>query len=119
MSGEQTLKRGQVEASVMNKNGLIEYMSEVYGISRNDAAEAYNMVISSIKDVVTRGFNLRLVGFGMFYLQKHKGNPIQFHAQNKTNDDYLVFKFSASSTLNRSIRMILGPRDEGLMEGEA
>ena len=91
----------------MNKNGLIEYMSDVYSVSRSDAADAYNMVINSIRDVVTHGFNLRLVGFGLFYLQKHKGNPIQFHAKNKTNEDYLVFKFSASSTLNRSIRSLL------------
>ena len=30
----------------MNKNGLIEYMSDVYSVSRSDAADAYNMVIT-------------------------------------------------------------------------
>ncbi len=95
---------GANETLKMNKRGLIGYIAKRNGISVEDAANSYSMVMSAIRDAVTQGVKLSLSGFGTFYRQSHKGQPVQFCENGGSVGDYLVFKFSASKTLNQYLR---------------
>ena len=88
----------------MNKRGLITYIAKGNGISFEEAARMYDCVMNGIRDVVTKNIKLSLSGFGVFQAQKHKGQPVQFCEPDMTVQDYLVFKFSASKTLNQYLR---------------
>lgn len=88
----------------MNKRGLITYIAKSNEIPVEDAARMYNCVMTAIRDVVTKNVKLSLGGFGVFQIQKHKGQPVQFCGSDMTVQDYFVFKFSASKTLNQYLR---------------
>ena len=90
----------------MNKREFIAHMAEMNGVSEKQATDAYTMVMNSIQDAVASGVRLSLMGFGTFYLQTHKGHPVQFEGDTGTDrvHDYEVFKFSASNALNKRIR---------------
>ena len=88
----------------MNKRGLIAYIAKSNNVSNDDAARMYECVMTAIRDVVTSGIKLSLSGIGVFQSQKHKGQPVQFCDADMTVQDYLVFKFSASKTLNQYLR---------------
>ena len=95
---------GTSGALKMNKRGLITYIAKSNGITNDDATRMYNCVMNAIRDVVTNNVKLSLGGFGVFQAQKHKGQPVQFCESDMTVQDYLVFKFSASKTLNQYLR---------------
>ena len=83
---------------------FVDWMAAQNGMSREEATQAYCAVINGIKYAVSNGMRLQLYGFGTFYLQLHKGHKMQFQPTQNTTDDYLVLKFSASSSLNKHIR---------------
>lgn len=95
---------GTSGALKMNKRGLITYIAKSNGVSNEEAMRMYDCVIDAIRDVVTKNVKLSLSGFGVFQAQKHKGQPVQFCESDMTVQDYLVFKFSASKTLNQYLR---------------
>lgn len=68
-----------------------------------DITKAFDVITEGIHDTVMNGTILSLTGFGSFYLQKHKGHPVQFEGQAAV-PDYVVFKFSASDVLNKRFR---------------
>lgn len=88
----------------MSKRGFIKYLADKNHVTVAEAAAAYNMVIDGIIDVVRLGTKLSLMNFGVFYLQKHSGHPIQFKDEKAFVKDYKVFKFTASNVLNDSVR---------------
>ena len=88
----------------MNRKNLVAYMAAKNDISEDDAQSAYRMTMDAIRDLVASGVKLSLSGFGVFYLQTHRGHPVRFQAAGNRTDNYLVFKFSASNTLNRFVR---------------
>ena len=88
----------------MNKRGLITYIAKSNEVSVEDAARMYECVMTAIRDVVTSNIKLSLSGFGVFQAQRHKGQPVQFCEADMKVQDYLVFKFSASKTLNQYLR---------------
>lgn len=88
----------------MNKRAFLETLADRHGLPIEQVEQAYDMIIGGIVDVVCDGYRLNLMGFGSYYKQKHKGQPVQFHTTVKRLPDYEVFKFSASNTLNRSLR---------------
>ena len=88
----------------MNKRDLLAYIAATYNISVQEARTAYDMVVNSIVSQVGAGTEVSLMGFGRFYLQQHKGHPIQFNGETGSVGNYSVFKFSASNALNHSIR---------------
>lgn len=94
------------EEKKMNRRGLVAYMAAKNNISEDDAQSAYRMTMDAIRDVVAGGVKLSLSGFGVFYLQTHRGHPVRFQSRGSGSrtDNYLVFKFSASNTLNRFVR---------------
>ena len=101
---------GDKAVAKMNKRTFIGYLAKENNISLNEATWAYNIVINGIVNVVKTGTKLSLMGFGVFYLQDHKGHPIQFKEDDKQMGrnmhvgKYKVFKFSASNVLNGAIR---------------
>lgn len=88
----------------MSRKNLVAYMAAKYDISEDDAQSAYRMTTEAIRDLVASGARLSLSGFGVFYLQTHRGHPVRFQAAGERTGSYLVFKFSASNTLNRFVR---------------
>ncbi|GAK44574.1 histone family DNA-binding protein [Tepidicaulis marinus] len=54
----------------MNKNDLIAVVADNTGLSKADATKAVDCVFDSITDVLTKGDEVRLVGFGTFSVSK-------------------------------------------------
>ncbi len=88
----------------MSRRKFIKYLAEKNNVTIVEAENAYNMVVDGIIDVVRLGTTLSLMNFGVFFLQKHSGHPIQFKDKKTYVGDYKVFKFSASNVLNASMR---------------
>lgn len=92
------------EDNKMSKRKFIKYLAEKNHVTVVEATAAYNMVVDGIIDVVRLGTTLSLMNFGVFYLQEHRGHPIQFKDEKTFVKGYNVFKFSASNVLNTSMR---------------
>lgn len=88
----------------MTMQEFVDWMAEQNNMTREEATQAYCAVINGIKYATANGMRLQLYGFGTFYLQLHKGHKMQFQPTKNITDDYLVLKFSASSSLNKHIR---------------
>ena len=99
-------KSGNAKQLKMNRSGLISYIAETKDIPFEEAEYMYNTVVDSICSVVASGVRLSLQGFGAFYLQLHKGQPVRFSSTQSVAKDYYVFKFSASSVLNQWFRQV-------------
>lgn len=85
----------------MNKSDLISAMADGAGISKAQAGEALNSMLSSTSDCLKKGDKLILVGFGTFSVSNRAartgrnprtGKEIQIPAKN-------VVKFKAGSEL--------------------
>lgn len=50
----------------MNKNDLVAVVANAAGLSKADAAKAVDGVFSAISEALTKGDEVRLVGFGTF-----------------------------------------------------
>lgn len=87
----------------MSKKQFLSDVAKANDMSIKDITYAYDAIIDGIEDVVSSGRSLSLTGFGVFYLHKHKGHPVQFEGATEVSD-YVVFKFSASDVLNRRFR---------------
>ncbi len=88
----------------MTQRQFIAYIANMAGVEVEVAKEAYEMVVSGIKQAMSDGFILKLYGFGHFYPQLHRGHQMQFSGNGRAMGDYLVVKFSAAGSLNRRIR---------------
>lgn len=87
----------------MSKNQFFTEVARANDMSVEDITDAYNAIVAGIHDVVASGQTLSLTGFGSFYLQRHKGHPVQFEGRSSVGD-YVIFKFSASDVLNKRFR---------------
>ena len=56
----------------MNKNDLVNQVSDNTGLSKSDSAKAVDSVLDTITDTLKRGGDVRLVGFGTFLESKRK-----------------------------------------------
>ena len=94
----------------MNSTDFIKYIVMKHNITFKEATFIYDTFLDAVKDVIFNNMSLVLRGFGKFYLQTHKGHPVHFNnvikgdSNKAVANDYLVFKFSAASTLNKSLR---------------
>ncbi|MFI5702553.1 HU family DNA-binding protein [Streptomyces xanthochromogenes] len=61
----------------------------------------YESLLSELTGAVSCGETVVLTSFGRFYRQDHKGHKVRFGKSNV--DDYVVLKFSASSSFNRRL----------------
>lgn len=57
----------------MNKNDLIQHLSDRSGLAKNDAAKAVDGVFDLITDTLKKGEEVRLTGFGVFAVAHRKG----------------------------------------------
>jgi len=73
----------------MNKNELIEKIAELGGLTKADATKALNAFIAVTSKTLATGDQLRLVGFGSFFVTQRKatngrdprtGKPIKIKA---------------------------------------
>ena len=89
----------------MNKNDLVNKVSDDTGLSKSDSAKAVDSVIDTITSELKGGGDVRLVGFGTFLVSKRKattgrnpqtGAAIQIPAAN-------VPKFRAGKSLKESL----------------
>ena len=58
----------------MNKQELIGSVADASGLSKGDAAKAVEAVFDSISSALTKGEEVRLVGFGTFSVSKRKAS---------------------------------------------
>lgn len=58
----------------MNKNDLIGTVADAAGLSRSDATKAVESVFDTITGALSRGDDVRLVGFGTFSVSKRKAS---------------------------------------------
>lgn len=49
-----------------NKNDLLERMTEKSGLTKKDSEKALNAFLESVKDLLSEGEKIQLVGFGSF-----------------------------------------------------
>ena len=57
----------------MNKNDLIQKLSEHTGLAKNDAAKAVDGVFDLIAETLKSGDEVRLTGFGVFVVATRAG----------------------------------------------
>ena len=57
----------------MNKNDLIQQLSERAGLAKNDAAKAVDGVFDLITDALKAGTEVRVTGFGVFVVANRAG----------------------------------------------
>ena len=58
----------------MNKNELTSAVAEASGLSKNDASSAVEAVFDTIQTALSKGDEVRLVGFGTFSVAKRKAS---------------------------------------------
>lgn len=58
----------------MNKQDLISAVADASGLSKTDAGKAVESVFESISAALTKGDEVRLVGFGTFSVSKRKAS---------------------------------------------
>jgi DNA-binding protein HU-beta len=58
----------------MNKNELIGAVADSSGLSRNDATKAVESVFDTITATLSKGGEVRLVGFGTFSVARRKAS---------------------------------------------
>jgi len=89
----------------VNKNDLVNQVSDNTGLSKSDSAKAVDSVFDSITSTLKSGGDVRLVGFGTFLVSKRKattgrnpqtGESIKIPAAN-------VPKFRAGKALKESL----------------
>ncbi|MFE7121792.1 HU family DNA-binding protein [Streptomyces sp. NPDC057654] len=61
----------------------------------------YKSLLGELTDAVSCGETVVLTSFGRFYRQDHKGHKVRFGQSDV--GDYVVLKFSASSSFNRRL----------------
>ena len=89
----------------MNKNDLVNQVSDSTGLSKSDSAKAVDSVLDTITSTLKSGGDVRLVGFGTFLVSKRKAttgrNPQTGAAINIPAAN--VPKFRAGKALNESL----------------
>ena len=63
----------------MNKNDLVAVVADAAGLSKGDAAKAVDGVFAAITDALTKGDEVRLVGFGTFNVSERASSEGRNH----------------------------------------
>jgi DNA-binding protein HU-beta len=58
----------------MNKNDLISAVADATGLSKSDASSAVESVFDTITKTLSKGDEVRLVGFGTFSVSRRKAS---------------------------------------------
>ena len=98
----------------MNKNDLISAVAETSGLSKSDASSAVESVFDAITQSLSKGDEVRLVGFGTFSVARRKastgrnprtGEPVAIDARR-------VVTFHASPKLKDAVQAANSSSDE-------
>ena len=90
----------------VNREMLIASVAARTGMTQAAISTVFDAYQEEIIDRVTNNEEVSITGFGRFYIQRHKGHPVQFSNVSETVHDYVVFKFSASNVLNNKLRTL-------------
>ena len=71
-------------------------------------------VLQKVIEYVFLGYTVYFCRFGTFCRQDHKGHPVQFGKKGKEIRPYAVFKFAASSQLNKALRVYADNPDKNV-----
>ncbi|MFO1393492.1 MAG: HU family DNA-binding protein [Steroidobacteraceae bacterium] len=61
-----TSRREHIQEQAMNKNELVEAVSDRTGLARSDAAQAVEAVLAAVTEALRAGDTVALSGFGSF-----------------------------------------------------
>lgn len=103
-SRETSSKTRQNVAGKLNREAIVIEAARRAGTTVEDMTEYMNTIENVIRDAAKEGKIVSLIGFGTFYVQRHKGHPIQFAKDVNHVKDYLVYKFSAADVWNETLR---------------
>lgn len=92
----------------VNRSVVLSRIAERTGFSVHDVKTIYDAFVDEVIAQAVAGNTVVLNGFGTFYVQSHKGHPIRFESFRHKGaiSDYLVFKFSASHSMNDKLRKL-------------
>lgn len=92
----------------VNRSEILANVAERTGFALPDVKAVYEAFLDEVIDQSVGGNTVVLNGFGTFYVQSHKGHPIRFESFRHKGaiEDYLVFKFSASHSMNDKLRKL-------------
>lgn len=82
---------------------LLQSVSKESNVELSVVKVVYKSMIKNITKELLTGHKVGLTGFGSFYLQKHKGHPVQFDNKKSFIDDYNVVKFTASGPVKKMV----------------
>ncbi|MER6367196.1 HU family DNA-binding protein [Streptomyces mirabilis] len=85
----------------VSKREFISRVATRSGLPARTVSKVYESLLGELTGAVSCGETVVLTGFGRFYRQDHKGHKVRFGRSDV--DDYVVLKFSASSTFNRRL----------------
>lgn len=88
----------------VNRGEFLNTVARKTGYERKVVIEIYHAMVEEMVNVLQSGKKLSLTGLGSFYVQQHKGHPVQFSGGSYVVDDYNVMKFSASNMMNKRVR---------------
>lgn len=91
-------------AGKVNRAEFLARVSKRTGVRREVVVAVYGGIVDELVDVMQGGSQLLLTGFGSFYLQRHKGHPVQFSGGSDMVSDYDVLKFSPSNIMTKRVR---------------
>lgn len=87
----------------ISKKHFLAAVARDNGMSVETITKAWDAIVKGLHDQLAAGNTVSLTGFGAFYLQNHKGHPVQFEGR-AVIQDYIVMKFSTSDVLNKRFR---------------
>lgn len=85
----------------VSKREFISRVATRSGLPTRVVKKVYESLLGELTGAVSRGETVVLTSFGRFYRQDHKGHKVRFGKSRV--DDYVVLKFSASSSFNRRL----------------
>lgn len=85
----------------VSKRKFISRVATRSGLPVRVVKKVYESLLGELTGAVSCGETVVLTSFGRFYRQDHKGHKVRFGKSDV--DDYVVLKFSASSTFNRRL----------------
>ena len=88
----------------MNRSEFLARVAKRTGYSRRMIVEVYDAMVDEFVAAMRDKKQLLLTGFGTYFVQQHKGHPVQFSGGNEMVEDYDVLKFSPSNILKQRVR---------------
>jgi nucleoid DNA-binding protein len=99
----------------ISKKHFLAAVAHDSGMSVENMTKAWDAISNGIHDQLAAGNTVTMTGFGSFYLQNHRGHPVQFEGR-AAIQDYIVMKFSASDVLNKRFRKEYGEGEISMPE---